>query len=228
MTPQRAKMRSANSSPFSPSRSSTCSCVRTPRGRRPRSRRSACRRGGWPRESPAAARREPILRCCDSSRCYTVETPWLAGGRRAGRNRPATVQVVVRRYAQAGHYLRAGGGVLTDFFACPQARLCPANTASRQREHGRLHALPAVLEGSQMSIELIGAGLPRTGTLTQKLALEQLGLGSCYHWVNVLADLDSQVAAVEPRAGRRGRLGGGVRRPRAPPRTGPAATSTAS
>ncbi len=40
------------------------------------------------------------------------------------------------------------------------------------------------------TIKVIGAGLPRTGTLTQKLALEQLGLGPCYHWVNVLADLD--------------------------------------
>ncbi len=39
-------------------------------------------------------------------------------------------------------------------------------------------------------IELIGAGLPRTGTLTQKLALEMIGLGPCYHWVNVIADLD--------------------------------------
>jgi hypothetical protein len=39
-------------------------------------------------------------------------------------------------------------------------------------------------------MQLIGAGLPRTGTLTQKLALEQLGLAPCYHWVNVLADLD--------------------------------------
>ena len=39
-------------------------------------------------------------------------------------------------------------------------------------------------------IALIGAGLPRTGTLTQKVALEQLGLGPCYHWVNVIADLD--------------------------------------
>lgn len=39
-------------------------------------------------------------------------------------------------------------------------------------------------------MKLIGAGLPRTGTLTQKLALEQLGLTPCYHWVNVLADLD--------------------------------------
>jgi len=42
-------------------------------------------------------------------------------------------------------------------------------------------------------VELIGAGLPRTGTLTQKEALELLGLGPCYHWVDILADLDGQV-----------------------------------
>lgn len=47
-----------------------------------------------------------------------------------------------------------------------------------------------------MSIKLIGAGMPRTGTLTQKVALEMLGLTPCYHWVNVLADLD-QVAVWE-------------------------------
>jgi sulfotransferase family protein len=41
-----------------------------------------------------------------------------------------------------------------------------------------------------MSMQIIGAGLPRTGTLTQKLALEQLGFGPSYHWVNVIADLD--------------------------------------
>jgi sulfotransferase family protein len=45
-------------------------------------------------------------------------------------------------------------------------------------------------ESGSAQIELIGAGLPRTGTLTQKLALEELGLGPCYHWVNVIADLD--------------------------------------
>jgi hypothetical protein len=39
-------------------------------------------------------------------------------------------------------------------------------------------------------MKLIGAGLPRTGTLSQKVALEMLGLGPCYHLVNVLADLD--------------------------------------
>ena len=37
-------------------------------------------------------------------------------------------------------------------------------------------------------MRLIGAGLPRTGTLTQKLALEQLGVGPCYHWVNLFAE----------------------------------------
>ncbi len=39
-------------------------------------------------------------------------------------------------------------------------------------------------------MKLIGAGLPRTGTLSQKVALEILGLAPCYHMVNVLADLD--------------------------------------
>jgi hypothetical protein len=38
-------------------------------------------------------------------------------------------------------------------------------------------------------MKLIGAGLPRTGTLSQKIALEMIGLGPCYHMVNVLTDL---------------------------------------
>jgi hypothetical protein len=42
-------------------------------------------------------------------------------------------------------------------------------------------------------VELIGAGLPRTGTLTQKEALEILGLDPVYHWVDILVDLDGQV-----------------------------------
>ncbi|MFL5823710.1 MAG: sulfotransferase family protein [Solirubrobacteraceae bacterium] len=43
-------------------------------------------------------------------------------------------------------------------------------------------------------MKLIGAGLPRTGTLSQKVALEMLGLGPCYHMVNVLSDLDEAPA----------------------------------
>ena len=39
-------------------------------------------------------------------------------------------------------------------------------------------------------MKVIGAGLPRTGTLSQKVALDMVGLGPCYHMVNVLADLD--------------------------------------
>jgi hypothetical protein len=39
-------------------------------------------------------------------------------------------------------------------------------------------------------MRLIGAGLPRTGTLSQKVALEMLGLAPCYHMVNVLMNLD--------------------------------------
>jgi Sulfotransferase domain len=39
-------------------------------------------------------------------------------------------------------------------------------------------------------MKLIGAGLPRTATLSQKIALEMLGMGPCYHMVDVLGDLD--------------------------------------
>jgi hypothetical protein len=36
-----------------------------------------------------------------------------------------------------------------------------------------------------MPLRVIGAGLGRTGTLSLKLALEQLGLGPCYHMLEV-------------------------------------------
>src|SRR5262249_41812504 len=41
----------------------------------------------------------------------------------------------------------------------------------------------------EVQMKGIGAGLPRTATLTQKIALEMLGQGPCYHMVNVLSDL---------------------------------------
>ncbi len=37
-------------------------------------------------------------------------------------------------------------------------------------------------------MKVIGAGLPRTATLSQKVALEMAGLGPCYHMVNILGD----------------------------------------
>src|SRR4051794_33638352 len=39
-------------------------------------------------------------------------------------------------------------------------------------------------------MKVIGAGLPRTATTTQLFALEQLGLGTCYHMRDLLMDLD--------------------------------------
>ena len=40
-------------------------------------------------------------------------------------------------------------------------------------------------------MRLIGAGLPRTATTTQMVALERLGFGPCYHMRELLADLES-------------------------------------
>ena len=37
-----------------------------------------------------------------------------------------------------------------------------------------------------MSLAVIGAGLPRTGTLSMKAALEQLGFGRCYHMEEIM------------------------------------------
>ncbi|MBV8076406.1 MAG: hypothetical protein JO284_08415 [Planctomycetaceae bacterium] len=41
-----------------------------------------------------------------------------------------------------------------------------------------------------MPIQVIGAGLGRTGTLSLKAALEELGFAKCYHMVEVLARMD--------------------------------------
>ena len=64
-------------------------------------------------------------------------------------------------------------------------------------------------------MKVIGAGMPRTGTLTQKMALEMLGLGPCYHMVDVLADLDQatfweQALDGEPRWNESGTLWEGI------------------
>jgi hypothetical protein len=38
-----------------------------------------------------------------------------------------------------------------------------------------------------MTLEVIGVGMPRTGTLSLKTALEQLGFGPCHHMVELFA-----------------------------------------
>ncbi len=42
-----------------------------------------------------------------------------------------------------------------------------------------------------MPLKVIGAGYPRTGTLSTKLALERLGFGPCHHMVEVFAHPES-------------------------------------
>ena len=54
-----------------------------------------------------------------------------------------------------------------------------------------------------MSLKVIGAGLPRTATMTQKVALEILGFGPCYHMANVWGDLGTVPRWHEAFLGRR-------------------------
>ena len=54
-----------------------------------------------------------------------------------------------------------------------------------------------------MSLKVIGAGLPRTATMTQKVALEILGFEPCYHMANVWGDLDTVPRWHEAFLGRR-------------------------
>ena len=42
-----------------------------------------------------------------------------------------------------------------------------------------------------MGLKVIGAGYPRTGTASQKLALEQLGFGPCHHMREIFMDMKS-------------------------------------
>jgi Sulfotransferase domain len=51
-------------------------------------------------------------------------------------------------------------------------------------------------------MKLIGAGLPRTATTTQMVALEMLGLAPCYHMRNLMADLEQVELWEEARDGR--------------------------
>jgi hypothetical protein len=53
-----------------------------------------------------------------------------------------------------------------------------------------------------MTIQVIGSGLGRTGTMSLKLALEQLGLGPCHHMVEVLQRMDSIPLWIEAGTGR--------------------------
>jgi hypothetical protein len=52
-----------------------------------------------------------------------------------------------------------------------------------------------------MALKIIGAGLGRTGTASLKVALEQLGMGACYHMTEVLQDPPRGKAWIEAAKG---------------------------
>ena len=56
-----------------------------------------------------------------------------------------------------------------------------------KNEQTALKDADSKLEGNFDEIAVIGAGLPRTGTLSLKAALTQLYGGKCYHMLNVFA-----------------------------------------
>jgi len=53
-----------------------------------------------------------------------------------------------------------------------------------------------------MPLEIVGAGLGRTGTASLKMALEKLGVGRCYHMSEVLADPDHMGLWIDAAEGR--------------------------
>ena len=53
-----------------------------------------------------------------------------------------------------------------------------------------------------MALKVIGSGLGRTGTMSLKLALEQLGFGPCHHMVEVFMHPESMPLWVAAGAGK--------------------------
>jgi len=52
-----------------------------------------------------------------------------------------------------------------------------------------------------MALRVIGAGLGRTGTMSMKLALEQIGFGRCYHMAEVMMDVMRCGTTMSPSCG---------------------------
>lgn len=53
-----------------------------------------------------------------------------------------------------------------------------------------------------MALDLIGAGLGRTGTLSLKAALERVGYGPCYHMIEVFTAPERALHWLERRSSR--------------------------
>jgi len=60
----------------------------------------------------------------------------------------------------------------------------PAAPSRARHDPARLS--PVEVEEDDLALQLIGAGFGRTGTLSLKVALEQLGFGPCHHMLEVM------------------------------------------
>jgi hypothetical protein len=82
-------------------------------------------------------------------------------------------------------------------------------------------------QGTGMNLEVIGASFGRTGTMSMKAALEELGFGPCYHMKELFRNPEHMG---QWRAAMRGirSTGSGSSATTGPPWTGRGARSTAS
>ena len=78
-----------------------------------------------------------------------------------------------------------------------------------------------------MPLKVIGAGLGRTGTLSLKMALEELGFVKCYHMIELLANMEQVRRGISP-LGASPSIGMPSSRDTRRPSIGPAATSMRS
>lgn len=56
--------------------------------------------------------------------------------------------------------------------------------------------------GEAGHVKIIGAGLPRTATLTQKIALEMLGCGPCYHMAEAMGSTERMAGWIDAFGGK--------------------------
>ncbi|CAF1435534.1 unnamed protein product [Adineta ricciae] len=65
-------------------------------------------------------------------------------------------------------------------------------TAILRQRHGN-----NTRDKTDVELRVIGAGLPRTGTLSLKTALEILGFGPCHHMVDLMREPDRIIGFIQ-------------------------------
>jgi hypothetical protein len=61
-----------------------------------------------------------------------------------------------------------------------------SNSKKEKQEFRKLGRDLAATRGEIMALQIIGSGFGRTGTMSTKMALQQLGFGPCHHMIEVI------------------------------------------